>query len=60
MSPNELEKRLKAFAALQNGLKNMKDQDHAEELRKEINRLIQTQRNREKSLEKEYEQKWDI
>ena len=60
MSPNELEKRLKAFAALQNGLKNMKDQDHAEELRKEINGLIQTQRNREKSLEKEYEQKWDI
>ena len=38
----------------------MKDQDHAEELRKEINGLIQTQRNREKSLEKEYEQKWDI
>lgn len=60
LSPNELEKRLKAFAALQNGLKNMKDQDHAEELRKEINGLIQTQRNREKSLEKEYEQKWDI
>lgn len=60
LSPNELEKRLKAFDALQNGLKRMDDQEHANELRAEINSIIHKEREREKALDKEYEESWDI
>ena len=60
LSPNELEKRLKAFDALQNGLKHMDDKKHADELRAEINSIIHKEREREKALEKEYEANWDI
>lgn len=60
LSPNELEKRLKAFAALDNGLKHMEDQAHAQELREEMNAIIKEERQKEKTLDKEYEQTWDI
>lgn len=60
LTPDDVEKMLKTYSALQSGLKHYEDQEYASNVADGMNKIIHSERKRQKELEKKADEKWAI
>ena len=60
LTPEEVEKMLKSYSALQSGLKNYHDKEFASQTAKDMNTIMHEERKRQKSIEKSAKEKWEL